>query len=81
MMQINVKEAKTNLSKLLKLVETKSQDEIFISRNGKPVAKLVPVKEVSVSNRIGIAEGKFDVPDDFDAGNDDIELMLTGGDI
>ena len=81
MMQINIKEAKTNLSKLLRLVETKNQDEIFIARNGKPVAKLVPVKDVSISNRIGVAEGKFEVPDDFDAGNEEIALMLTGGDI
>ncbi len=79
MMQINIKEAKTNLSKLLRLVETKNQDEIFIARNGKPIAKIVPIKEEPVSNRIGVAEGKFEVPDDFDAGNEEIALMLTEG--
>ncbi len=38
-MQVNVHEAKTNLSKLLEAVER--GETVVICRNGKPVAKLV----------------------------------------
>ena len=33
-------------------------------------------QRVDVSRRIGIAEGEFEVPDDFDAGSDEILKML-----
>jgi prevent-host-death family protein len=39
-MQVNVHEAKTQLSRLLELVE--QGEEITIARHGKPVAQLVP---------------------------------------
>ena len=35
-----------------------------------------PIQAVSTSQRIGIAEGKFVVPDDFDACNDEIAEMF-----
>ena len=42
---VNVHEAKTHLSRLLKQVE--AGEEIVIARNGKPVARLVPLRERS----------------------------------
>ncbi|MEK7407239.1 MAG: type II toxin-antitoxin system Phd/YefM family antitoxin [Acidobacteriota bacterium] len=41
-MQVNVHEAKTNLSKLLEAVE--DGETVVICRHGKPVAELVPAK-------------------------------------
>ena len=79
-MQVNVFEAKTDFSKLIRLVESKREEFITIARNGKPVAKIVPYDSAPVSKRIGIAKGKFTVPDDFDAGNEEIAAMLMGGD-
>ncbi len=38
---VNVHEAKTHLSRLLERVD--AGEEIVIARNGKPVARLVPV--------------------------------------
>lgn len=35
-----------------------------------------PIQAASTSQRIGIAEGKFVVPDDFDACNDEIAEMF-----
>ena len=35
-----------------------------------------PVQEETASKRIGISEGKFVVPDDFDACNDEIAEMF-----
>jgi prevent-host-death family protein len=42
MVQVNVHEAKTQLSKLLALVE--EGETVVIARNGKPVAELVSTK-------------------------------------
>lgn len=42
------------------------------------IATIEPAtQQVDVSKRIGIAEGEFEVPDDFDAGSDEIYKMLT----
>lgn len=80
-MQVNVFEAKTDFSKLIRLVESRREESITVARNGKPVAKIVPYETAPVSKRIGIAKGKFTVPDDFDAGNEEIAAMLMGGDL
>ena len=81
MMQVNVLEAKTDLSKLMRLLETNHEDVITIARNGKPVVEMTAVKSTPASNRIGIAKGKFIVPDDFDACNDEIAALLMEGDL
>lgn len=80
-MQVNVLEAKTDLSRLIKLIESKREDEITIARNGNPVAKLVPLEKKPISKRIGVAKGRYKAPDDFDRGNEEIAAMLTGGTI
>jgi prevent-host-death family protein len=57
---VNMHEAKTRLSKLVADVETGIEREVIIARNGKPVARLVPIGELRKKNRLlGIAEGKF----------------------
>ena len=64
MAEVNVHEAKTQLSKLLRRVA--AGEEIVISRAGKPVARLVAV--VPRARRLlGLDEGVFEVPNDFDA--------------
>jgi prevent-host-death family protein len=78
-MQVNVFEAKTDFSKLIRLIESGREESVTVARNGRPVVKIVPYESTPVSNRIGIAKGKFTVPDDFDAGNEEIAAMLTGG--
>lgn len=79
MMQVNILEAKTEFSKLIRLLETNREDSITVARNGKPVVRIVPIDSPPVSNRIGVAKGKFTVPDDFDAGNEEIAAMFMGG--
>jgi prevent-host-death family protein len=51
-MQVNVHEAKTQLSRLLELVE--QGETIVIARHGKPVAELVRARKVGFP--MGIAE-------------------------
>ncbi len=79
MLQVNMLEAKTDLSKLIRLLETKKEDYITVARNGKPVAKITLINETPVSNRIGIGKGKFSVNGDFDAADEEIADMLTEG--
>ncbi|HET9765536.1 MAG TPA: type II toxin-antitoxin system prevent-host-death family antitoxin [Thermoanaerobaculia bacterium] len=61
---IGIREAKTRWTELLRRVER--GEEIVISRHGRPVAGLVPVR-ASRKRCLGVDEGVFDVPDDFDA--------------
>ena len=37
------------------------------------------INETPVSNRIGIAKGKFTILGDFDADNEEISDMMSGG--
>ena len=73
---VNIHEAKTNLSKLLELVE---QGEPFIiARAGKPVAK-VEAYSALPPRRLGFLAGQFEVPDDFDTMfAEDIADMFEG---
>ena len=53
MAQFNVHEAKTNFSQLLEMVER--GEEVIVARNGKPVAKLLPIE--SRKSILGIGRG------------------------
>lgn len=78
-MQVGVQNAKANLSKYVRLVETRREPSVIIARNGRPVAKIVPVDLSPVSRRIGIAKGKFRAPENFDEYNDEAAAMLLEG--
>lgn len=62
MSYVNVHQAKTHLSRLLRRVA--SGEEIIISNAGKPVARLVPI-DGAYKRRLGTDHGAFKVPDDF----------------
>lgn len=62
MAEVNVHEAKTQLSKLLRRVS--AGEEIIIARSGRPVAKLIPV-ESEPKRVFGLDKGLFEVPEDF----------------
>jgi len=79
MMQVNVLEAKTDFSKLIRLIETNREDEIRVARNGRPVVKITAIEKKPVSKRIGVAKGKITMPDDFDAENEAIAELFLGG--
>lgn len=69
-------EAKTTLSKLVEAIESGREDEIIIARNGRPAAKLVRVEHFAVERRIGVAKGRFQVPDDIDRLNPEIAALF-----
>jgi prevent-host-death family protein len=61
MVQVNVYEAKTHLSKLLERVE--AGEEIVIARNGRPVATLIAPRPAATTQRSGRGawKGKLDM--------------------
>ncbi len=63
-MDVGVHEAKTHFSKLLRRVAL--GEEITIRNAGRPVARLVPIKE-KPRREFGRDRGLLTVPDDFDA--------------
>lgn len=60
---LNVHQAKTHLSRLLD--RAAAGEEIVLGKNGKPVAKLVPLG--SAERRPGRLKGKVRIAADFDA--------------
>lgn len=79
MQSVNIFEAKTNLSKLLEAIEQGREPEVVIARHGRPVAKLIPIGVRSADNRIGVAKGKFVVPESIDNDNEAIQRLFTEG--
>ena len=61
--QVNIHEAKTGLSKLVERVE--AGEEIIIARADTPVAKLVALRPRRAPRRLGLLDGTFQIPDDF----------------
>lgn len=75
---VNMFEAKTNLSKLVECIENGREEEVIIARNGKPVARLAPLADRPLGQRLGVAKGKFMLPDSFDEDNDTIIRLFNG---
>jgi len=79
MQTVNMLQAKSSLSRLVEAIEQGQAREIVIARNGRPAAKLVPMNTVLPGQRIGVAKGRFVVPDSIDAHNDDVGRLFMGG--
>jgi prevent-host-death family protein len=62
---VNVNEAKTNFSKLLKRIEC--DEEVIIARSGKPVARLSGLAAALHDRTPGSAKGIIRIANDFDA--------------
>lgn len=78
MTQVNMLDAKTDLSKLVRMLETRQEEVIYLARNGTAVVQMTLIPNKTARKRIGIAEGKFRVPDEFDAWDKEVEEMFGG---
>ncbi len=76
---ISLFEAKTHLSGIVESLLSGKENEVIISRRGKPVVRLMPLEQSDISSRIGVARGRFSVPDDIDASNETIAELFDGG--
>lgn len=73
MVQVNVLEAKNNLSGLLRSLEEGREDSVIIARHGKPVAKMERY-EPNRTRVLGIGRDKYKLPDDWDFNELDDEI-------
>lgn len=64
MVQINVYEAKTTLSRLIE--RARQGEEIVIARAGTPMVRLVPVDSAETPRQLGIWEGRVTMAPDWD---------------
>lgn len=78
MQTVNMLEAKTTLSKLVESVESGETDAVIIARNGKPAAKLVAIDSTQSHQRLGVAKGKFVVPESIDTHNAEVAKLFIG---
>jgi len=78
MRTVNMLEAKTHLSRLVKAVERGEVEEIVLARAGRPIARIVPLAASPSARRIGVAKERFEVPDDIDASNEAIAHLFGG---
>ena len=78
MKKVNICEAKTRLSQLV--TEAASGKDIIIARSGRPVARLTGLSRAGRKRRLGILNGRFRIPDDFNLPLPDDVLRSFGGD-
>ncbi len=76
MKQVNMLEAKSDLSRLVKLLETKQEEVIYLARNGTAVVQMTLIPKKPANRRIGVAEGKFKIPDEFNKWDREVEDMF-----
>jgi prevent-host-death family protein len=75
---VNMLNAKSNLSRLVDAIEQGDEREIIIARNGKPAAKLVPLDAHAPEKKIGVAKGRFVVPESIDSSNEEVARLFLG---
>ncbi|MDR2892248.1 MAG: type II toxin-antitoxin system prevent-host-death family antitoxin [Deltaproteobacteria bacterium] len=78
MQQVNIHEAKTNLSRLIE--QAVHGESFIIAKSGKPmvtVSAYAPPPDPA--GRIGFLKGRLEIPDDFDSiGKEEILAMFAG---
>ena len=73
MIQVNIHEAKTHLSRLI--AQVAAGEEVVIAKSGKPLVKLTPISDVGSKRTLGRDFGLFEVPEDFDDSLPEEELQ------
>jgi antitoxin (DNA-binding transcriptional repressor) of toxin-antitoxin stability system len=77
MLQVNIHEAKTNLSRLIDQAINNGKPFI-IAKSGKPMVTVTPCSlPLNPKERIGFLKGMLEIPDDFDSmGKEEIQTMF-----
>jgi len=76
---VSLFDAKTHLSRIVEDLVSGKEDRVVIARRGKPVALVSPAKGADTSRRIGLAKGRFEVPEGIDGTNQAIATLFAGG--
>ena len=80
MAKVNIYEAKTNLSKIGKILVNKEEEYVIVSNNGKPYLKIT-LYDKSDKPAIGILKGKYSFSDEPDWFNDDFSELFAGEEV
>ena len=78
MQTIGLFEAKTHLSRFVRQLVEGDEEEIVISRHGKSLVRMTAIRVPDTTKRIGLARGRFEVPEDIDGANVAIAALFTG---
>lgn len=76
MRSVSLKEAQAGLVDLVN--EALAGEDVVISREGRPLVRLMPVPVARTERKFGIDQGKFAVPDDFNDPDPEIEGLFYG---
>ena len=71
---VTIRQAKTNLSRLIK--QASEGEEVIIARGSRPVARLIPVAEIKKKRRPGSMKGKISIGPEFFEPLPESELKL-----
>ena len=74
MLQVNIHEAKTNLSKLIQ--KAINGEDVIIAKGNKPIVKLVLVDNKKPQRKLGTAKGKIELADNFDESLEDFKEYM-----
>ncbi len=74
---VSLFDAKTHLSRIVEDLLSGKEEGVVIARRGKPVVLVTPIKAMETSRRIGLAKGRFEVPDDIDGTNPTIAALFA----
>ena len=74
MLQVNVHQAKTNLSKLIQKVI--DGEEVIIAKGNQPVVKMVLLDNLKPKRQLGTAKGMIKISDDFDESLEDFKEYI-----
>lgn len=80
-MVLNVMDKHIDLSYLISLLENKKESLITVTKNGVPVARIIPCENELPPRKLGLAKGKFSIPDDFDDTDEELVKMMMEGNI
>ena len=74
MVQVNVHEAKTHLSKLInKVLEG---EDVIIAKGNKPVVKMTMIDDLKPKRKLGSAKGKIRIMEDFNEPLEDFKEYI-----
>lgn len=74
MKTVNMHEAKTHLSALVRDLREGGESEIVIALAGEPAAKLVPIGKPA--RQLGFDRGLIEIAPDFDAADEEIAKLF-----
>ena len=74
MLQVNIHEAKTHLSRLINHVL--EGEEVIIAKGNKPVVKMTIIDNLKPKRKLGSAKGKIKIMPDFDKPLDDFKEYM-----